>query len=105
MEIREYISREGKAIFTDWWRKLRDRQAREKIHIQIDRLALGNTGDYKSLGNGLYELRIHYGPGYRVYYGKTGKHIILILCGGNKASQRQDVNLAKQYWEDYRRRK
>ena len=104
MEIREYASRDGKAIFTEWWRKLRDRQARDRIHIQIDRLALGNTSDSKSLGNGIHELRIHYGPGYRVYYGKTGKGIILLLCGGNKASQQQDIKRAKYYWQDYRRR-
>ena len=104
MEIREYVSRDGKAIFTEWWRKLRDPQARDRIHIHIDRLTLGNTGDSKSLGNGIHELRIHYGPGYRVYYGKTGKRIILLLCGGNKASQQQDVKRAKHYWEDYRRR-
>ncbi len=105
MEIREYVSRDGKIPFTGWWRKLRDRQARNRIQIQIDRLELGNTGDCKSLGDGVYELRIHYGPGYRIYYGKTGKQIILLLCGGNKASQQQDVRRAKQYWEDYRSRK
>jgi putative addiction module killer protein len=104
MEIREYVSRDGKAIFTDWWRKLRDRQARDRIHSQIDRLRLGNAGDCKSVGNGIYELRIHYGPGYRIYFGQTGKQIILLLCGGNKASQQQDVKRAKHYWEDYRRR-
>ncbi len=103
MEIREYVSRDGKIPFTGWRRKLRDRQARNRI--QIDRLELGNTGDCKSLGNGVYERRIHYGPGYRIYYGKTGKQIILLLCGGNKASQQQDVRRAKQYWEDYRSRK
>ena len=104
MEVREYASRDGKTPFTDWLKKLRDRIACQKIHVQIDRLRLGNTGDYKSLGDGIYELRIHYGPGYRIYYGKEANKIILLLCGGNKASQRQDVNLAKQYWKDYRRR-
>ncbi len=105
MEILEYVSRDGKIPFSVWWRKLKDRQARNRILIQIDRLELGNTGDCKSLGNGVYERRIHYGPGYRIYYGKTGKQIILLLCGGNKASQQQDVRRAKQYWEDYRSRK
>ena len=104
MEIREYVRWDGKVPFTDWLKKLRNRQASERIHIQIDRLALGNTGDYKSLGNGIHELRIHYGPGYRVYYGKTGKRIVLLLCGGNKTSQQQDIKRAKQYWQDYRRR-
>lgn len=104
MEIRIYISRDGKKPFIDWLKKLRDQRARDRIHNQIDRLRLGNAGDFKSVGNGLYELRIHYGPGYRIYFGKTGKQIILLLCGGSKASQREDVQRAKQYWEDYRRR-
>jgi len=104
MEIREYVTRDGKAVFTEWWKKLRDRQARDKIQIQLDRLESGNTGHCKSLNDGLHEVRIHYGPGYRVYFGNTGKHIILLLCGGNKASQQQDIKRARQYWKDYRRR-
>ena len=104
MEIRVYVSRDGKKPFVAWIKKLRDQRARDRIHNQIDRLRLGNTGDFKSIGNGIYELRIHYGPGYRIYFGQTGKQIILLLCGGNKASQQQDVNRAKQYWQEYRRR-
>jgi putative addiction module killer protein len=104
MEIRIYVSRDGKKPFVVWMKKLRDQRARDRIHNQIDRLRLGNTGDFKSVGNGIYELRIHYGPGYRIYFGHTGKQIILLLCGGNKASQPQDVNRAKQYWQEYRRR-
>ena len=104
MEIRVYVGRDRKRPFIDWLKKLRDQRARDRIHNQLDRLRLGNAGNYNSVGNGVYELRIHYGPGYRVYYGKTSKHIILLLCGGNKASQRKDINRAKQYWMDYRRR-
>ena len=104
MEIREYVNPKGKIRFTDWLRKLKDRKARQKIHTQIDRLRLGNAGDHKALGNGIFEMRIHYGPGYRVYYGKTSDMIILLLCGGNKATQQQDVKIARQYWMDYRRR-
>jgi putative addiction module killer protein len=104
MEIRVYTTLEGNTPFIGWLKRLRDQRARDRIHNQVDRLKLGNTGDFKSLGNGIYELRIHYGPGYRVYYGKTGKHIILLLCGGNKASQQQDIKRAKQYWLDFRRR-
>jgi putative addiction module killer protein len=102
MEIRIYTNRDGKSPFIDWLKRLRDQKARDTIHNRIDRLRLGNMGDYKALGNGIYEMRIHYSPGYRIYYGKTGKHIILLLCGGNKASQQQDINRAKQYWIDYR---
>jgi len=104
MEVHVYVDSTGKTPFTDWMEKLRDRKARVKIHTRIDRLRLGNAGDYKTLGNGLFELRIHYGPGYRIYFGKAGESLILLLCAGNKATQRQDVNLAKQYWMDYRRR-
>ncbi len=104
MEIREYVTRDGKAVFIDWWEKLRDRRARKIILVQIDRLETGNTGNCMSLGDGLHELRIHYGPGYRVYFGNTGKHIILLLCGGNKVSQQRDIKRARQYWKDYRRR-
>jgi len=104
MEIRVYTTHDGKTPFIDWLQKLRDQRARDRIHNQVDRLRLDNAGNYRSLGNGICELRIHYGPGYRIYYGKTGKHIVLLLCGGNKASQQQDIKRAKQYWHDYRRR-
>ena len=103
MEIREYVSRDGKKPFIDWLKKIRDQRAIEKILIQVDRLEMGNTGHCRSLGDGLHELRIHYGPGYRVYFGNTGRHIILLLCGGNKASQQRDIKRARQYWKDYRR--
>ena len=66
MEIRVYVSRDGKKPFIDWLKKLRDQRARDRIHNQIDRLMLGNTGDFKSAGNGVFELRIHFGPGYRI---------------------------------------
>jgi len=104
MEIREYVTRDGKAVFINWWKRLGDQRAREKIQIQLDRLESGNIGDCKSLSDGLHELRIHYGPGYRVYFGNTGKHIILLLCGGNKASQQRDIKRARKYWRDYRSR-
>ena len=87
MEIRVYVGRDGKRPFIDWLKKLRDQRVRDRIHNQLDRLRLGNAGNYNSVGNGVYELRIHYGPGYRVYYGKSDKHTILLLCAGNKASQ------------------
>jgi putative addiction module killer protein len=105
MEIREYVTRDGKAVYTEWFNKVRDRRACVKIRTQIDRLSQGNSGDCKALGSGLHELRIHYGPGYRVYFGNAGKCIILLLCGGSKGSQQQDIVRAKQYWEDYRRSK
>ena len=104
MEIREYVTRDGKVPFNEWLKKLRDQRALEKILTRIDRLETGNTGQCKSLGEGLHELRIHYGPGYRVYFGNVGNCIILLLCGGDKASQQQDIKRARRYWNDCRRR-
>jgi len=104
MEIRVYVTRDGKTPFVDWLGKLRDRSARARIRLQLDRILLGNPGDRKTLGQGLYEMRIHYGPDYRVYYGKEGGHIVLLLCGGNKSTQQSDIRLANNYWQDYRNR-
>lgn len=82
--------------FNDWLEGLRDARAKAKILTRIDRLALGNPGDVKPIGDGLSEMRIHYGPGYRVYYKQIGNTLIIILCGGDKAKQDQDIAIAKQ---------
>ena len=96
MDIQVYVTRDGKTPFIDWLDRLRDRRARTRVRIQLDRTLLGNPGDCKSLGHGLYEMRIHYGPGYRVYYGKQGSQLVLLLCGGNKSTQRSDIRLANK---------
>lgn len=100
----EYTDKEGKSPYADWLATLRDKKALAKILIQVDRMELGLFGDSKPVGEGLSELRIHYGPGYRVYYGKWEQHIYLLLCGGNKSTQSQDIKYAKAYWQDYKRR-
>ena len=74
------------------------------IQRRIDRLAAGNFGDHKSCGNGVWELRIDVGPGYRVYYAVDGQMVVLLLCGGDKRSQKSDVDAAAKYWADYKRR-
>jgi putative addiction module killer protein len=71
----------------------------------MDRLSVGLFGDWKSVGDGVYELRIDYGPGYRVYYGQDGDILILLLSGGDKATQRKDIEKAHDYWKDYKARK
>ena len=103
MEIRYYVTGDGKTPFIQWLRKLRNQRARDRIHVQLDRLRLGLDGDYRSVGGGVHELRIHYGPGYRIYFGYSDKAIILLLCGGSKKSQQRDIERAKRYWVDYRR--
>lgn len=71
------------AIFDRWIRKLKDRRAAARVLVRIDRLAAGNPGDVQPVGNGISELRIDYGPGYRVYYLQDGQRLVLLLCGGN----------------------
>jgi putative addiction module killer protein len=99
-----YIAETGKIPFKDWLESLKDIQARARIRIALDRLRLGNLGHAKSVGEGVHELKIDYGPGYRVYYGFAGAVIVLLLFGGDKASQDKDIIRAKEYWKDFKRR-
>ncbi|MCF8084210.1 MAG: type II toxin-antitoxin system RelE/ParE family toxin, partial [Deltaproteobacteria bacterium] len=76
-------------------------RAKSRIQIRVDRLAIGLEGDSKSVGSGVRELRIPEGRGYRVYFGRDGDTVVLLLCGGEKSTQSQDIEKAKQYWRDY----
>lgn len=78
-------------IFTDWLDTLRDRRARAKILARIDRIGLGNLGDVKPVGEGVSESRINYGPGYRIYFCSRGEEVIVLLCGGDKSTQSEDI--------------
>jgi putative addiction module killer protein len=88
--------------FDRWLRKLKDRQAVARVLVRIDRLAAGNPGDVKAIGAGISELRIDYGPGYRVYYMRDGDRLILLLCGGNKSSQDRDIQKARLVAEEWK---
>lgn len=103
-EIRRYIKADGKIPFADWIDSMRDKKARLKIKLRLDRVEEGNLGDYRSVGEGVFELRLNYGPGYRVYFGQVGFTIILLLCGGDKNTQVKDIQTAKKYWRDYNAR-
>ena len=83
------------AEFLEWIGALRDVQARARIAKRIDRIALGNFGDSKPVGNGVSELRFTFGPGYRVYYTRRGDVVVILLCGGDKGSQERDIERAK----------
>jgi putative addiction module killer protein len=83
-------------VFKSWLHKLRDSRARYRIYKRIERLAEGNPGDVEPAGEGISEMRIHYGPGYRVYFKDTGKEIIILLCGGDKSTQQADIIRAKE---------
>jgi putative addiction module killer protein len=101
IEIRRYVTRTGKDAIGDWLAGLKDIRARAKIAVRIARVAAGNFGDSKQLSQGLYELRIDFGPGYRVYYGMLGRTCVLLLCGGDKGKQSADIERAHTYWNDY----
>ena len=84
------------SVFTEWHKSLRDRRARGLIVSRLFRLTTGNFGDTKSVGDGVHELRIAFGPGYRAYFTRRGERIILLLCGGDKGSQARDIDRAKR---------
>ncbi|MGE3476017.1 MAG: type II toxin-antitoxin system RelE/ParE family toxin [Rhodospirillaceae bacterium] len=77
--------------FADWFSRLRDHEARARINVRIRRLSLGNPGDVKAVGHGVSELRIDYGPGYRLYFIRSGTAIVVLLCGGDKRTQERDI--------------
>jgi len=101
-DIQLYITPAGKIPFSKWFDSLQDEKAKTTINKRLNRVRLGNLGDYRSVGEGVCELKIDYGPGYRIYFGQVGTTIILLLCGGDKSSQEQDISLAIEYWNEYR---
>ena len=97
IEILEYLTEDGRNPFQKWLKKLKDRQARAKIRVRLNRIRLGNFGDCKAVGKGVSELRMQHGPGYRIYYGRKGDTIIILLYGGHKKTQSKDIALAQKY--------
>lgn len=81
--------------YSDWFARLRDRAAKARIDIRIRRLSLSNAGDVKPVGEGVSELRVHYGPGYRIYFTQHGKQLVILLVGGDKSTQEHDIETAK----------
>jgi len=104
IQLLEYITEAGENPFHKWLNSLNDRAARARIRVRLNRVRLGNFGDCKSVGKGVNELRVDYGPGYRVYYGKSKTTIVILLCGGSKKSQPKNIQIAQEYWADYKRR-
>lgn len=95
----------GKDLFRYWLNALTDSAGVAAILQRLDRIEGGNFGDYRSIGGGLCEFRVHCGPGYRVYYGEDGPLVVILLCGGDKKSQHKDIRLARRLWQGYRRGK
>ena len=88
-------------IYKKWYKTLRDNKARARIIIRLKRLAEGNMGDVKPVGDGIMEMRIFYGPGYRIYYKQMGQELLILLCGGDKSTQEQDIIKAKEIAANY----
>lgn len=102
LEIKIFKTRKGEKPFSAWLLGLKDQRARAKIRARIARMQLGNMGDFASVGGGVLELRIHYGPGFRVYFGQDDNVVVILLCGGDKQSQEKDIEFAKRLWEEYK---
>lgn len=101
-EIERYVTADGQIPFDNWFDSIRVSKTQTIISKRLDRVRMGNLGDYRSVGGGVFELRIDYDPGYRIYFGQVGTTIVLLLCGGDKSSQIKDIRQAQEYWRDYR---
>lgn len=91
----------GNEPFHDWLHSLRDSTTRRRILSRLLRVENGNYGDYKAVGEGVNELRLFFGPGYRIYFGEDGDRIVVLLCGGDKDGQSRDIRQAQRYWQEY----
>jgi putative addiction module killer protein len=103
-EVLRYVTESGREVIREWLDELHDARAVARIVMRTDRLAAGNFGDCKLLRDGVWELRIDYGPGYRVYYAMVGRSCVLLLCGGDKRKQSGDINRAITRLKDYKQR-
>lgn len=99
--IEYYITSEGKIPFNEWYESLKDKRARQEVARRLNRAIEGNYGDHKTIVENLYEMKITYGPAYRIYYTEKERKIIVLLCGGDKSTQSKDIERAKEYLKDY----
>ena len=104
IETLRYQREDGREPFTEWLNTVRDKVAQARIRVRLRQLQAGNFGDCVPVGEGVMELRVHVGAGYRVYCARHGKAIVLLLCGGDKSSQAADIKRAKDLWSEWKRR-
>jgi putative addiction module killer protein len=102
--IEIYEQADGKRPYENWLNNLKDKMARARIRARIDKVATGNFGDCKSIDKGIFELRLNFGPGFRIYYAFKNETIVILLIGGDKSSQSKDIEKAKVYWNDFQER-
>ncbi|MCK0510942.1 type II toxin-antitoxin system RelE/ParE family toxin [Aromatoleum buckelii] len=104
IEILRYQRADSREPFSEWLSALRDKVAQARIRVRLRQVQAGNFGDCEPVGEGVIELRVHVGAGYRVYCGRHGKAVVLLLCGGDKSSQAADIKRAKELWSEWKRR-
>jgi len=101
-EIIIYVDENDNEPYSEWIKGIKDQATFNRIIKRIVRLQAGHYGDYASVGEGVFELRLFFGSGYRIYFGEDGDDIVILLCGGDKDSQKKDIPTAKKYWKDYK---
>ncbi len=104
-DIKYYVTEDGHEPYIKWFKGIKNLKGRALIKTRLNRVRSSNFGDYKPVKDGVYELRIHYGPGYRIYYGLDGDSLVILLCGGLKGTQSKDIKKALQYWDAYKEEK
>ena len=104
IEVRECLDVKGNSPYTKWFNRL-NAVAAAKVATALHRMEQGNFSNVKSVGRGVHEYRIDFGPGYRVYFGRDGDRLVIVLAGGTKKRQDADIVLAREYWQDYKRQK
>jgi putative addiction module killer protein len=104
VEVLEYLDRNGRSPYAEWFDSLHA-QAAAKVAVAVMRIGQGNLSNVKSVGAGIYEYKLDFGPGYRIYFGKDGDDVVILLGGGTKKRQQKDINDAIARWQDYKRRK
>lgn len=104
IKVREYLDTKGNSPYAKWFARL-NAKAAAKVATAVYRMEQGNFSNVKGIGAGVYEYRIDFGPGYRIYFGKDGNLLVILLAGGTKKRQSSDITAAKEYWQDYKRRK
>lgn len=104
IEVKEFLDAKGISPFAKWFRRL-NATAAARVLVAIHRMENANFSNVKGVGSGVYEFRLAFGPGYRIYFGKDGDLIVILLAGGTKKRQHADIQSAKEHWQDYKRRK
>ena len=102
--LREYLDERGRSPYAEWFEKL-DSHAAQKVQMALWRIEAGNVSNVRSVGGGVLEYKIHFGPGYRIYFGKEGAEIVILVAGGTKQGQQKDIHTALRRWQDYKKRK